>query len=69
MKLAMRKSNALLVLVGLGLSLPAAQIYPAPERERIYPGYTVEVDGKKAPVSEARCSAMPFNRRWPGRQR
>ena len=69
MKLAMKKSNALLVLVGLGLSLPAAQIYPAPERERIYPGYTVEVDGKKAPVSEVRCSAMPFNRRWPGHQR
>ena len=51
------------------LSLHAAQVYTVPESERIYPGYTVEVDGVKAPVSEVRCSAMPFNRRWPGHQR
>ena len=63
MKLAMKKSNAMLVLAVLGLSLPAAQVYPVPESERIYPGYAVEVDGEKAPVSEVRCSAMPFNRR------
>ena len=65
----MKKSNTMLVLVVLGLSLHAAQIYPVPESERIYPGYAVEVDGEKTPVSEVRCSAMPFNRRWPGRQR
>ena len=50
-------------------SLHAAQVYTVPEGEKIYPGYTVEVGGVKAPVSEVRCSAMPFNRRWPGRQR
>ena len=54
---------------GLALSLHAAQIYSVPEGERIYPGYTVKVDGAVAPVSEVRCSAMPFNRRWPGHQR
>ena len=47
----------------------AAQVYPVPEGERLYSGYTVKVDGAEAPVSEVRCSAMPFNRRWPGRQR
>lgn len=51
------------------LSLSAAQVYTVPEGEKIYPGYMVEVDGAKAPVSEVRCSAMPFNRRWPGHQR
>ena len=57
------------LIVGLALSLGAAQIYSVPEGERIYPGYAVTVDGAPAPVSEVRCSAMPFNRRWPGRQR
>ena len=47
----------------------AAQVYPVPEGERLYSGYTVKVDGAEAPVSEVRCSAMPFNRRWPGHQR
>ena len=51
------------------LSGLAAQVYPVPDGERTYPGYAVEVDGEKAPVSEVRCSAMPFNRRWPGHQR
>ena len=63
---AMKESIAVLVLVVLGLSLHAAQIYSVPEGERIYPGYTVVVDGAAAPVSEVRCSAGPFNRRWPG---
>ena len=58
-----------LTVAGLGLSLQAAQVYSVPEGERIYPGYTVTVDGAAAPVSEVRCSAMPFNRRWPGHQR
>ena len=53
----------------VSLSLSAAQVYTVPEGEKIYPGYMVEVDGAKAPVSEVRCSAMPFNRRWPGHQR
>ena len=60
--------------IGLAFTLAAAscwaaQVYSVPEGERIYPGYTVTVDGAAAPVSEVRCSAMPFNRRWPGRQR
>ena len=57
------------IAVGLALSLQAAQVYSVPDGERIYPVYAVEVDGEKAPVSEVRCSTMPFNRRWPGRQR
>ena len=51
------------------LTLHATFVYSVPKEERIYDGYAVEVDGEKAPVSEVRCSAMPFNRRWPGRQR
>ena len=46
-----------------------AEVYSIPEGERIYGGYAVAVDGVAAPVSEVRCSAMPFNRRWPGHQR
>ena len=65
----MKKSQMMFLVVGLALSLPAAQVYSVPEGERLYPGYVVEVDGEKVPVSEVRCSAMPFNRRWPGRQR
>ena len=63
------KGAMLLAVAGLGLSLHAAQIYAVPEGERIYPGYTVTVDGAAAAVSEVRCSAMPFNWRWPGHQR
>ena len=44
-------------------------VYSVPAGERIYGGYAVTVDGVAAPVSEVRCSAMPFNRRWPGHQR
>ena len=44
-------------------------IYSVPDGERLYGGYAVTVDGANAPVSEVRCSAMPFNRRWPGHQR
>ena len=65
----MKRILILFVVVGLGFPLCGAQVYSVPEGERRYPGYTVEVDGEKAPVSEVRCSAMPFNRRWPGHQR
>ena len=51
------------------LSLAAAHVYSVPEGERVYDGYAVSLDGAKAPVSEVRCSAIPFNRRWPGHQR
>ncbi len=44
-------------------------IYSVPDGERPYGGYAVTVDGAKAPVSEVRCSTIPFNRRWPGHQR
>ena len=64
-----RKAGMLLLAVGLAASIRAAQVYPVPEGERIYPDYAVKVDGEKVPVSEVRCSAMPFNRRWPGHQR
>ena len=47
----------------------ASVAYPVPSEERICPAYAVTVDGVAAPVSEVRCSAMPFNRRWPGHQR
>ena len=47
----------------------AAEVYPVPEGERLYDGYVVTVDGAATPVSEVRCSAIPFNRRWPGHQR
>ena len=57
------------LLFSVSLSLAAAHVYSVPEGERIYDGYSVSVDGAPAPVSEVRCSAMPFNRRWPGRQR
>ena len=46
-----------------------ADVYPVPAGERLYGGYVVTVDGREAPVSAARCSAIPFNRRWPGHQR
>ena len=63
--------NMHLMLGALAMAFPAvaAQVYSVPTGERIYPGYEVSVDGVKAPVSEVRCSAIPFNRRWPGRQR
>ena len=46
-----------------------AIVYAMPNEERTYSGYLVEADGKQVPVSEVRCSAIPFNRRWPGHQR
>ena len=63
------KTTMGVLLATVALSLGAAQVYQVPKEERIYDGYAVEVDGEKAPVSEVRCSAIPFNRRWPGRQR
>lgn len=65
----MKNLQMMFLVAGFALSLPAAQVYSVPAGERLYPGYAVEVDGEKAPVSEVRCSAMPFNRRWPGHQR
>ena len=59
------KRLAELVLSGI----PFEQIYSVPDGERVYQGYTVAVNGAAVPVSEVRCSAIPFNRRWPGRQR
>ena len=59
------KRLAELVLSGI----PFEQIYSVPDGERIYLGYTATVNGAAVPVSEVRCSAIPFNRRWPGRQR
>ena len=47
----------------------AAGVYLVPASERLYDGYVVAVDGTTVPVSEVRCSAIPFNRRWPGHQR
>ena len=55
--------------VAAGGAANGAEVYSIPEGERIYGGYAVAVDGVAAPVSEVRCSAMPFNRRWPGHQR
>ena len=66
MKLNVAVLSAALAAAG---SASAAEVYPVPEGERIYGGYAVTVDGAKAPVSEVRCSAVPFNRRWPGHQR
>ena len=31
--------------------------------------YLVKVNGKETNLEEVRVSAMPFNRRWPGKQR
>ena len=44
-------------------------VYPLPSGDPTYDGFAVRVDGVDAPVSAARCSAIPFNRRWPGHQR
>ena len=47
-----------------------ARIYPVPAcEERHAAGYSVTVDGREAPVSAVRNSAMPVNIRWPGHQR
>ena len=50
----MKNLQMMFLLAGLALSLPAAQVYPVPEGERLYSGYAVEVDGEKASVSEVR---------------
>ena len=63
------KARMMVAVWSVAMSGLAAQIYSVPEGERLYPGYAVMVDGVTAPVSEVRCSAMPFNRRWPGHQR
>lgn len=42
---------------------------PFPEGERERTDYILKADGVKIPLHEARVSAVPFNRRWPGHQR
>ena len=70
MRISAIKSTVAAILLSLApAALFAADVYAMPKEERIYGGYRVEVDGATAPVSEVRCSAMPFNRRWPGHQR
>ena len=55
--------------VSKGESINMAHIYPVLPDEPLYDGYSVLLDGENLPVLVTRCSAMPFNRRWPGHQR
>ena len=68
-KSAMNVEVSFFVAAVMALSAAAADVYSVPEGERLYGEYAVTVDGVAAPVSEVRCSAIPFNRRWPGYQR
>ena len=43
--------------------------WPAPREERLFPDYTLRVNGQTVPVYACRVSAMPFNQGWPGYQR
>ena len=65
----MKKLCETILAAALTAGAACAEVYSVPEGERIYGGYAVTVDGAAAPVSEVRCSAIPFNRRWPGHQR
>ena len=65
----MKKLCETILAAALTAGEACAEVYSVPEGERIYGGYAVTVDGAAAPVSEVRCSAIPFNRRWPGHQR
>ena len=49
--------------------LCGAHIAPIPDGEPVYEGYTVTVDGIPAALYQARVSAIPLNRPWPGHQR
>ena len=44
-------------------------VYQVPKEEPLYSGYSAAADGQSVPVLPVRCSAIPFNRRWPGHQR
>ncbi|MBR3691490.1 MAG: hypothetical protein IKL89_02160 [Clostridia bacterium] len=44
-------------------------LYPHPEHEPVSAQHSVTVGGLSAPCMEARVSAMPYNRVWPGFQR
>jgi hypothetical protein len=63
----------LLLLAVLGFTACSrgenVKIYPAPEEEILYKGYSVRVNGEEVPVYRARVSAVPLNWRWPGYQR
>ena len=58
--------TALLAALVLGAT---SLVYDDPAPGKGESGYRVSVDGVSAVVSDVRCSAMPFNRRWPGHQR
>lgn len=45
------------------------RIYESPGGEALSDQTKVWLNGREMPVHEARVSAMPFNRRWPGHQR
>ena len=47
----------------------SVRLYRFPEGEPESPLYRVTVEGQTLPLYEARVSAVPFNRRWPGHQR
>ncbi len=47
----------------------AVSFVPFPVGEEERKEYMLEVEGVKIPLHEARVSAIPFNRRWPGHQR
>lgn len=47
----------------------AIHVYAIPSGEIVSPDFTVTANGQGVPVHEARVSAYPFNRRWPGHQR
>lgn len=45
------------------------QLYPVQQCDLHYDGYTVKINGQPVRTDAARVSAIPYNRRWPGRQR
>ena len=47
----------------------AVHIYDVPDGDTITTCLTATANGQVLPVHEARVSAVPFNRRWPGHQR
>ena len=56
--------------MGLDLGVAAAaEPYPVPDGLPRFDRLTARVEGRELPVGVARCSKVPFNRRWPGHQR